>query len=149
MEDKKQQITYKFNRERNTRSLHLNRLWGHSNNTWRDDAIPSISSTIYEQIFHTKVLWAAFFYFHVTGEKLPKRLLYEKFANKMLMKLTPCHYPDLFCGFRLWFEGFESFWKQKLIIERAANIIWMASLLFEFIVYIRCRHLITKVPQAL
>ncbi len=36
-----------------------------------------------------KVLCAAFFYLHVTREKLPKRLLYEKCAHKMLMKLTP------------------------------------------------------------
>jgi len=31
----------------------------------------------------------SFFYLHVTREKLPKRLLYEKVARKMLMKLTP------------------------------------------------------------
>jgi len=34
------------------------------------------------------VLRAAFSYFHVTREKLLKRLLYEKCAHKMLMKLT-------------------------------------------------------------
>jgi len=38
--------------------------------------------------FCTKVLQAAFFYLHVTREKLPKRLSYEKGAHKMLMKLT-------------------------------------------------------------
>jgi len=29
------------------------------------------------------------FYLHVTREKLPKRILYEKVVLKMLMKLTP------------------------------------------------------------
>jgi len=38
--------------------------------------------------FCTKVLCTAFFYLHVTREKLPKRLLYEKGARKMLMELT-------------------------------------------------------------
>jgi len=49
----------------------------------------SISSTFYAPIFCTKVCQAAFFYLHVTREKLPKRFLYEKFALKMLLKLTP------------------------------------------------------------
>jgi len=40
------------------------------------------------RIFCTKELYAAFFYLHVTGEKLPKRLFHEKGACKMLMKLT-------------------------------------------------------------
>jgi len=35
------------------------------------------------------VLCAAFFYLHLTREKLPKRLLYIKGAPKMQMKLTP------------------------------------------------------------
>jgi len=35
------------------------------------------------------VLCAALFYLHVTREKLPKRLSYEKGAHKMLIKLTP------------------------------------------------------------
>jgi len=35
------------------------------------------------------VLCAAFFYLHITREKLPKKLLYKKGARKMLMKLTP------------------------------------------------------------
>jgi len=47
-----------------------------------------ISSTFYAHIFCTEVLKAAFFYLHVTREKLPKKLLYEKFARKTLMKLT-------------------------------------------------------------
>jgi len=38
----------------------------------------SISSTFYSRIFCTKVLRAAFFYLHVTREKLPKRLPYKK-----------------------------------------------------------------------
>ncbi len=42
----------------------------------------------FAQIFHTKVFWAAFFYLHVTREKLPKRRLYQKCASKTLMKLT-------------------------------------------------------------
>ncbi len=45
----------------------------------------SISSTFYIQIFCTNV---SFFYVLVTREKLPKQNLYEKFVNKMLMKLT-------------------------------------------------------------
>jgi hypothetical protein len=52
----------------------------------------SISSTLYAQIFRTKVLLAAFLYLRsvfVTKEKLLKALSYEKFAHKMLMKLTP------------------------------------------------------------
>ncbi len=32
--------------------------------------------------------FGSFFYVHVTREKLPKQRLYEKFARKMLMKLT-------------------------------------------------------------
>jgi len=49
---------------------------------------PSISSTFYVRIFHTKVIRAAFFYLHVTKEKLPKKLSYEKRVRKTLMKLT-------------------------------------------------------------
>jgi len=37
----------------------------------------------------TRVFCAAFFYLHVTREKLPKRLSYEKGTRKTLMKLTP------------------------------------------------------------
>jgi len=48
----------------------------------------SISSTFYTRLFCTKVLPAAFFYLHVTREKLPNRLLYKKGAHKMLMKLS-------------------------------------------------------------
>jgi len=40
------------------------------------------------QIFCTKVLRAAFFFLHVTREKLPKILLYEKFVRNMLMFLN-------------------------------------------------------------
>jgi len=40
------------------------------------------------RIFCTKALCAAFSHFHVTREKLPKRLSDEKGARKMLMKLT-------------------------------------------------------------
>jgi len=47
----------------------------------------SISSTFYIQIFRTNVVLAAFFYVHVTREKLQKQCLYEKFVCKMLMKL--------------------------------------------------------------
>jgi hypothetical protein len=36
-----------------------------------------------------KVLCATFFYLHVTREKLPKRLSYEKGSRKMLKRLTP------------------------------------------------------------
>jgi len=49
----------------------------------------SISSTCYARIFWTKVLCATVFFLHVTREKLPKRLLYEKVVHKTLMKLTP------------------------------------------------------------
>ncbi len=44
---------------------------------WWNRPQPSISSTFYACIFHTKVLCEAFFYLHVTREKLPKRLLYK------------------------------------------------------------------------
>ncbi len=47
----------------------------------------SILSTFYEKIFCTKMVPAAFYYLHVTREKLPKRLSYEKGTRKMLMKL--------------------------------------------------------------
>ncbi len=57
--------------------------------------LPSISSTFCATIFCTKVLCAAFFYLHVIREKLPKRLLYEKGASKMLMNLTPFTSPSL------------------------------------------------------
>jgi len=40
-------------------------------------------------IFLYKHCFGSFFYLHVAREKLPKRRLYEKFARKMLMKLTP------------------------------------------------------------
>jgi hypothetical protein len=40
--------------------------------------------------FCMKVLRTAFFYLHVTKEKLPKRLLYQKGSSNMLMKLTTC-----------------------------------------------------------
>jgi len=64
--------------------MHWQTLFGAS------DAIQGlISSTFCMQIFCLKVLRAAFFYIHVTREKLPKRLSYKKFACKMLMKLTP------------------------------------------------------------
>jgi len=43
------------------------------------------------------VLRAAFFYLHVTREKLLKRLLYEKVAPEMLMKLTPASF-HVVCG---------------------------------------------------
>jgi len=39
--------------------------------------------------FVRKYFAQLFFYLHVTREKLPKRLSYEKCACKMLMKLTP------------------------------------------------------------
>jgi len=42
--------------------------------------LTSISSTFYTHVFDTKVLCAAFFYSHVTREKMPKRLSYEKGA---------------------------------------------------------------------
>ncbi len=44
----------------------------------------SISSTFYAHFFHTKVLFCQ----NVTRKKLPKRLSYEKFSHKMLVKLT-------------------------------------------------------------
>jgi len=40
--------------------------------------------------FLYKSLFGSYFYLFVTREKLPKRRSYEKFARKMLMKLTPC-----------------------------------------------------------
>ncbi len=49
----------------------------------------SISSTFYAHFFHTKVLRTAFFYLHVTREKLLKRLSFEKCTRKTLIKLTP------------------------------------------------------------
>jgi len=48
----------------------------------------SISSTFYIQIFRTNVVLAAFFYVHVTREKLQKQCSYDKFVRKMLMTLT-------------------------------------------------------------
>ena len=39
--------------------------------------------------FSYEYCFSSFFYVHVTREKLPKQRLYEKFARKMLMKLTP------------------------------------------------------------
>jgi len=39
--------------------------------------------------FLYRSLFGSFFYLHVTRENLPKRHSYEKFAHKMLMKLTP------------------------------------------------------------
>jgi len=54
-----------------------------------DAVLWSISSTFYAQIFCTKVFSAAFFYLHVTREKLPKRRSYKKIAHKMLTKLRP------------------------------------------------------------
>ncbi len=48
----------------------------------------SISSTLCTQIFHTNVISAAFsMYVLVTRKKLPKWLLYKKFARITLMKL--------------------------------------------------------------
>jgi len=38
--------------------------------------------------FSYKSALSSFFYLHVTREKLPKRLSYEKGVRKMLMKLT-------------------------------------------------------------
>jgi len=52
------------------------------------------------------VLPAAFFYLHVTREKLQKRLLLEKFACKMLMKLTQF--------FEHTFKKLDRFKKEKL-----------------------------------
>jgi len=39
--------------------------------------------------FSYQSLFGSFFYLHVTREKLLKRRSYEKFACKMLVKLTP------------------------------------------------------------
>jgi hypothetical protein len=41
------------------------------------------------KFFIRKSFWQFFLLTHVTREKLPKQCLYEKFAGKMLMKLTP------------------------------------------------------------
>jgi hypothetical protein len=49
----------------------------------------SISSTFYACLFCTKVFLAAFLHLHVSRKKLLEALLYEKWARKMLMKLTP------------------------------------------------------------
>jgi len=49
----------------------------------------SISSTFYTHIFCMKVFCTAFFYLHVTREKLPKRLPFQKGVRKTMMKLTP------------------------------------------------------------
>jgi len=51
----------------------------------------SISSTLYERVFHTNVVSAAFsscMYVTCTWKKLPKQHSYEKSVQKMLMKLT-------------------------------------------------------------
>ncbi len=64
------------------------------------ESLHTISAWIYntygqfhQHFTHTflvrKWLHAAFFYLHVTREKLPKRLSYKKVASKTLMKLTP------------------------------------------------------------
>jgi len=42
-----------------------------------------------QKSFQPWVIYTAFFYLHVTGEKLPKRLSFEKGTGKMLMKLSP------------------------------------------------------------
>jgi len=47
----------------------------------------SISSTFYMQIFHTKVLWAAFFYLHVTKEMLPKKTFVQKIGRGRLFRI--------------------------------------------------------------
>jgi len=67
----------------------LDLVIGNLQNNIQFDNLWSISSTFYTHIFGTKVLCTAFFYLHVTGEKLPKRLSYKKGVRKMLMKLTP------------------------------------------------------------
>ncbi len=46
--------------------------------------------------FCTSVVSTAFFYVHVTREKLPKQCLYKKFWSKTLMKLTNMAYEDIF-----------------------------------------------------
>jgi len=51
--------------------------------------------------FCTKVLWEAFFYLHVTREKLPKRLLYKKtlvkcWWNWHLRLISPTCLPEAF-----------------------------------------------------
>ncbi len=52
----------------------------------------------FHQHFTYKCCFSSFFYIHVTREKLPKWRLYEKFASKMLMKLTPVvNFTSCFC----------------------------------------------------
>jgi len=75
----------------------------------------SISSTSDMCIFRTKVLRVAFFYIHVTREKQPNRLLYEKGTHKMFMRfLRPISDYEMFIyiwvsqlGFRDSFVNFE------------------------------------------
>jgi len=64
----------------------------------------------------------AFFYLHITKEKLPKRLLYEIGVRKMLMKLTPARSYDFFIG-----GGKQAVWqsipvKEILEIQAALDI---------------------------
>jgi len=54
-----------------------------------DSGLVSISTTFYVRIFCANIILAAFFYVNVTRGKLLKQCSYEKFARKMLMKLTP------------------------------------------------------------
>ena len=49
----------------------------------------SISPTIYEQLFHTKVFGAAFLYLHYRFKLFRRKEIGAKAARKMLVKLTP------------------------------------------------------------
>ena len=64
------------------------KLSPHVKYPWHED-LWLISSTFYVPIFLNECRFGSFFYIHVTREKLRKRLSYEKFVPKTLMKLKP------------------------------------------------------------
>jgi hypothetical protein len=93
----------------------------------------SISSTFYERLLHTKVLHAAFFYLPVTREKLPKRLLYEKGARKMLMKLIA----------DFWNISTSFYWQQHFRIKQNWSNIYLFLCLTWFLIQRKPNNVIT------
>ena len=58
----------------------------------------SILPTIYEQLFCTKVFWAAFLYLHCRFKLFRRKEIGAKAARKMLVKLTPCGKSSTWCS---------------------------------------------------
>jgi len=74
-------------------------------------------------------------------------LIFEQTINTAML-LVKCHVTSHVRGF---VGGYETISPNPICLKSAkkvSRIIWTASLLFEFIVYIRSRHLITEGPQA-